>query len=327
MYISKDGFMETFVVNETSEDVWFDNMMVMSMSSPIAQETHYDPWGLELTGIGYQYGGIKANRYLYQGKEFLDDLSLNIYDFHARGYDPVIGRTWQLDPHAHKYPSMSPYSWVANNPLIYIDPDGRDIKIASEEVDGKTVITITVTGKLVNESGTSYTSEQLQAYTDRLVSSISSAYTGSDGDVSWKGVANITVATDDNPLSSTDHAFRIVDEGDIPGAEGVTGVLGMAPFGENVVYLSNHMLDRKQAAEGEYAGTGKTATGTGTLERTGPHELGHSGNLRHPAPGTLDGNLMHQTRQPNAGMKLTKDQIHEMKKAYNDGKLNKGKQK
>ena len=40
MYISKEGYMETFVVNETSEDVWFDNMRVMSMSSPIAQETH-----------------------------------------------------------------------------------------------------------------------------------------------------------------------------------------------------------------------------------------------------------------------------------------------
>jgi hypothetical protein len=54
MYIAKDGYMETFVVNETAEDVWFDNFMVMSMTDPVTQETHYDPWGLELTGIGYQ---------------------------------------------------------------------------------------------------------------------------------------------------------------------------------------------------------------------------------------------------------------------------------
>jgi hypothetical protein len=60
MYISQDGYMETFVVNETAEDVWFDNFLVMSMSSPVAQETHYDPWGLELTGIGYQYGEDRA---------------------------------------------------------------------------------------------------------------------------------------------------------------------------------------------------------------------------------------------------------------------------
>jgi RHS repeat-associated protein len=124
MYIAKDGYMETFVVNETAEDVWFDNFMVMSMTDPVAQETHYDPWGLELTGIGYQYGGIKANKYLYQGKELIDDQNLNIYDFHARGYDPVIGRTWQIDPGSESYYPMSPYSWVMNNPLKFVDPTG-----------------------------------------------------------------------------------------------------------------------------------------------------------------------------------------------------------
>lgn len=85
-----------------------------------------NPWGLELTGLGFQYGGIKANRYLYQGKEMMDDLNLGIYDFHARGYDPVIGRTWQQDPHADNYYALSPYSWVANNPLSVIDPTGMD---------------------------------------------------------------------------------------------------------------------------------------------------------------------------------------------------------
>ena len=47
LYISEDGYtprrtsMETFVINETSEDVWFDDFMVMSTTSPIMQETHY----------------------------------------------------------------------------------------------------------------------------------------------------------------------------------------------------------------------------------------------------------------------------------------------
>jgi RHS repeat-associated protein len=127
MYISKDGYMETFVVNETSEDVWFDNMMVMSMSSPVAQETHYDPWGLELTGIGYQYPQIKANKFLYNSKELIEDNGLQYYDYGARMYDAAIGRWGVVDPHASNYVSISPYVYVANNPLIYIDPDGRDI--------------------------------------------------------------------------------------------------------------------------------------------------------------------------------------------------------
>nr|WP_245405192.1 RHS repeat-associated core domain-containing protein [Algoriphagus sp. AGSA1] len=70
---------------------------------------------------------MKANKYLYQGKEMMDDQNLNIYDFHARGYDPVIGRTLQQDPHAENYLSLSPYSWAGNNPMLYVDPDGMDI--------------------------------------------------------------------------------------------------------------------------------------------------------------------------------------------------------
>lgn len=127
MYISKDGYMETFVVNETSEDVWFDNMMVMSMSSPVAQETHYDPWGLELTGIGYQYPQIKANKLLYNGKELIEDNGLQYYDYGARMYDPAIGRWGVVDPQAQvaEQDSWTPYHYGFNNPIKHIDPDGE----------------------------------------------------------------------------------------------------------------------------------------------------------------------------------------------------------
>ena len=137
LYIEKDGYMETFLVNETEEDVWYDNFSVQSTTALIVQETHYDPWGVELEGLGYQYGGIKTNKYLYQGKEFLDDHNMNIYDFHARGYDPVLGRTIRLDPHAENYFSLSPYSWTANNPTLFTDPDGKDITFYVWEGDKK----------------------------------------------------------------------------------------------------------------------------------------------------------------------------------------------
>ncbi len=37
-------------------------------------------------------------------------------------------RWLSLDPLAAKYPSMSPYNFVANSPILFIDPDGRKIQ-------------------------------------------------------------------------------------------------------------------------------------------------------------------------------------------------------
>ena len=32
-----------------------------------------------------------------------------------------------MDPHAENYFSLSPYSWAANNPMLFVDPTGKDI--------------------------------------------------------------------------------------------------------------------------------------------------------------------------------------------------------
>jgi RHS repeat-associated protein len=91
------------------------------------QETHYDPWGLELTGIGYEYAGVKKNKYLYNGKELIEDAGLQYYDYGARMYDPVIGRWGIIDPLAY-HPNQvdkSPYAYAWNNPVNLTDPDGR----------------------------------------------------------------------------------------------------------------------------------------------------------------------------------------------------------
>jgi hypothetical protein len=48
------------------------------------------------------------------------------YDYGARFYDPQIGRTPTIDPHADSYFSESPYSFLGNNPILNIDPNGMD---------------------------------------------------------------------------------------------------------------------------------------------------------------------------------------------------------
>ncbi|MBN1971954.1 MAG: hypothetical protein JW870_21560 [Candidatus Delongbacteria bacterium] len=38
-------------------------------------------------------------------------------------------RFLSVDPMARKYPEMNPYGYCANNPILYVDPDGRDLVI------------------------------------------------------------------------------------------------------------------------------------------------------------------------------------------------------
>lgn len=53
-----------------------------------------------------------------------NDLKLGLYDYGARFYDPAIGQFTSVDPLADVMPSWSPYSFVFNNPLAYVDPTG-----------------------------------------------------------------------------------------------------------------------------------------------------------------------------------------------------------
>jgi len=55
-------------------------------------DVDYYPFGLPITDNNYTQTGAKENRFLYWGKEWQTDLALNLYDFHARQYDPTTGR-------------------------------------------------------------------------------------------------------------------------------------------------------------------------------------------------------------------------------------------
>jgi RHS repeat-associated protein len=76
-------------------------------------------------------------KYKYNGKEWQDELGLNVYDFHARNYMPDIGRTSTQDPHAENYYNLSSYSFLNNNPLLFVDPDGKDFIVSYTDKEGK----------------------------------------------------------------------------------------------------------------------------------------------------------------------------------------------
>jgi RHS repeat-associated protein len=111
------------------------------VSVDVVQTTSYYPFGLVMNQTNSTTSSTyRKNKYLYNGKELQDDVfagsSLNWFDYGARFYDPQIGRWLSLDPLAEKYYSLSPFSYVANNPLKFIDPDGKEIVFIVRDKQG-----------------------------------------------------------------------------------------------------------------------------------------------------------------------------------------------
>ena len=61
----------------------------------------------------------------------------NSYDFGARIYDSRIVQWLSEDPLQKKFPALSPYCHVSNNPIYLVDRDGRDIFINYVDKNGK----------------------------------------------------------------------------------------------------------------------------------------------------------------------------------------------
>ncbi|MEQ9262023.1 MAG: RHS repeat-associated core domain-containing protein [Owenweeksia sp.] len=67
-------------------------------------------------------------RFGFNGHEMDDEVkgTGNHLSFGDYGYDPRLGRRWQIDPKTKKYPDISPYATFANNPISFTDPDGKE---------------------------------------------------------------------------------------------------------------------------------------------------------------------------------------------------------
>jgi RHS repeat-associated protein len=100
----------------------------------VAQRTDYYPSGLPFPNML----NPDEQPFKYNEKEFDTMHGLNQYEYGVRFLDPAIGPRWMVpDPLAEKYYSISPYTYCANNPMRYIDLDGREIRIYYEDEDGK----------------------------------------------------------------------------------------------------------------------------------------------------------------------------------------------
>src|SRR5690606_29147695 len=77
----------------------------------------------------------------YNGKEF--DEETGNYFYGARYYDPRTSIFLSVDPEFAKFPSWSPYNYTLQNPIRFVDPDGRapeDVIIVFNKSTGKLAI-------------------------------------------------------------------------------------------------------------------------------------------------------------------------------------------
>ncbi len=82
------------------------------------QQDDYYPFGLEINTLT----SSPKNEYLYNKKELQEEIQQ--YDYGARFYDPVIARWNSIDPLSETSRRWTPYNYVYNNPVRFIDPDG-----------------------------------------------------------------------------------------------------------------------------------------------------------------------------------------------------------
>jgi RHS repeat-associated protein len=85
--------------------------------------TNYYPFGMMHNSESHNFEN--PYQYNYNGKELQE---MGMYDYGARFYMPDVGRWGVVDPLAEASRRFTPYHYGNNNPVRFIDPDGRSVQ-------------------------------------------------------------------------------------------------------------------------------------------------------------------------------------------------------
>lgn len=167
-------------------------------------------------------------------------MGLDWYDYGARNYDPAIGRWMNIDPLAEKYTSFSPYVYVANNPVIYVDPDGKELILTGDKknVDRTVAVANQGIGKNIVK-------------------------VDKNGNVTMKTLSSKQLSK----LSSEQQGMYGVMK-DVIGKKGEVTKVGVESSSKDVL-VGSYALEKIDIADIEAFGTGKAANQASTLG----HEL------------------------------------------------------
>ena len=127
MGLQKSGTTDKFTFYYQNKDHLGTVRETVTSTGAMKQRVNYYPFGGQLVDT---LKAMVLNRdfqqYKYNGKEFDGMYGLNTYDYGARHYDAALCLFPAMDPLCEKYYNVSPYAYCANNPIILVDPDGKN---------------------------------------------------------------------------------------------------------------------------------------------------------------------------------------------------------
>ena len=135
-----------YIPNDTTkEETFFYHSDHLGSTSYITDDhaniTQYDaylPYGELLVD---EHSSSEELPYKFNGKQFDDETGL--YYYGARYMNPVTSLWYGVDPLAEKYVTTSGFVYTLNNPVKFIDVDGREWTQTTDK-NGNTVITVSL---------------------------------------------------------------------------------------------------------------------------------------------------------------------------------------
>ncbi|MCK4764635.1 MAG: hypothetical protein KAW12_20720, partial [Candidatus Aminicenantes bacterium] len=110
---------------------------ITDSSGNLVERISYDTFGMPtITGTSGEDVSTSTigNEYLFQGRRY--DRETNLYYYRARHYDPIMGRFLQNDPMGYT-DSMNLYQGFGMNPVNFVDPWGKKIKVTGSTGEKK----------------------------------------------------------------------------------------------------------------------------------------------------------------------------------------------
>jgi RHS repeat-associated protein len=283
----------------------------------------YMPYGEDWVNRNFTQN-FRSN-YKYNGKE--KDPESGYYNYGARYYGGNLPIWLSVDPLSDKYPHLTPYAYCAGNPIMLVDPDGREIDVTeSINKDGKREINIKFTANLINNTSKGYSDKEMENIAGKMSKSIEDFYKGQYGDdVSVNVNADIKPTLNSFTAENSRHIISIVDNDAIP-----SGAPANAENGGRLMKVTERVLSFGRAENvNSWRNTGLTFNGSQSFDRTIAHEFGHLCNLpdNNNMPSLMMQSGNREMYNPNKGAnyrRINIDQLNSIIKSSNEGQLYKG---